>query len=115
MHDYGRFLQLHLRGLRGRDGALKATTIQELHGRVATKNPARGSAMGWTVMPRDGIESHEHVGSYGAYVAYATIQPSRDVAVGAFTNLGGSQDLRDAVARVALRIATRVATAEKPD
>lgn len=40
-----------------------------------------------------------YVGSYGAYVAYATIQASRDVAVGAFTNLGGGQDLRDAVAR----------------
>jgi D-alanyl-D-alanine carboxypeptidase len=102
MPDYGRFLQLHLRGLRGRDDVLKATTIQNLHG---------GVALGWTVIPRDGVESHEHVGSYGAYVAYATIQPSRDVAVSVFTNLGGGQDLRDAVARVALRIATRVATA----
>jgi hypothetical protein len=66
-------------------------------------------------MPRDGVQSHEHVGSYGAYVAYATIQPSRDVAVGVFTNLGGGQELRDAVGRVALRMATRVATAGKPD
>jgi D-alanyl-D-alanine carboxypeptidase len=115
MQDYGRFLQLHLRGLRGRDDALKARTIQELHGRAAPNNPAQGSAMGWAVMPRDGVESHEHVGSYGAYVAYAKIQPSRDIAVGVFTNLGGGQDLKDAVARVALRIATRVATARKPD
>jgi CubicO group peptidase (beta-lactamase class C family) len=106
MQDHGRFLQLHLRGLRGRDDVLKATTIQELH-------RAPGSAMGWAVMPRDGVESHEHVGSYGAYVAYATIQPSRDVAVGAFTNMGGGQDLRDAVARIALRIAGRAATAGK--
>ncbi|HYN06160.1 MAG TPA: serine hydrolase domain-containing protein [Vicinamibacterales bacterium] len=98
MQDYGRFLQLHLRGLRGRDDVLKATTIQDLHRRVA---------LGWTVLPRDGVESHEHVGSYGAYVAYATIQPSRDIAVGVFTNIGGGQGLRDAVARVALRIATR--------
>ena len=106
MPDYGRFLQLHLRGLRGRDDVLKATTIQDLHRRVA---------MGWTVIPRDGVESHEHFGSYGAYVAYATIQPSRDIAVGVFTNMGGSQGLRDAVARVAMRIAARVATAGKSD
>lgn len=106
MPDYGRFLQLHLRGLRGRDHALKATTIQELHRRVA---------LGWTVLPRDGVESHEHFGSSGAYVAYATIQPSRDIAVGVFTNIGGAQGLRDAVARVALRIATRVATAGQSD
>jgi D-alanyl-D-alanine carboxypeptidase len=110
LQDYGRFLQLHLRGLKGRDDALKATTIQALHGTGGPNTRAEGSAMGWAVMPRDGIVSHEHVGSYGAYVAYATIQPSRDIAVGTFTNMGGGQDLRDAVARVALRIATRVAT-----
>ena len=105
MADSGRFLQLHLRGLRGRDDVLKATTVQVLHRKTAPINPSLGFVMGWSVMPRDGIQSHEHVGSYGAYVAYATIQASRDVAVGAFANLGGGQDLRDAVARVALQIA----------
>ena len=64
-------------------------------------------------MPRDGVRSHEHVGSYGTYVAYATVQPSRDVAVGAFTNVGGGQDLRDAVGRVALQIAVRLSASEK--
>jgi CubicO group peptidase (beta-lactamase class C family) len=114
-HDYGRFLQLHLRGLRGRDDVLKATTIQELHKKVPPLNPATGSAMGWSVMPRGGAESHEHVGSYGAYVAFASIQVSRDVAVGAFANLGGGQDLRDTVGRVALQIAERFSTGEKPN
>lgn len=113
IQDYGRFLQLHLRGLRGRDDVLKATTIQELHKRGTSNDSASNAAMGWALMPRDGVESHEHVGSYGAYVAYATIQPSRDIAVAAFGNLGGGQDLRNAVAMVALRIATRVAAAEK--
>jgi CubicO group peptidase (beta-lactamase class C family) len=105
--DYGRFLQLHLRGLRGRDDVLKAETIQDLHSPVAPINPGSGSAMGWSLMPRDGVRSHEHVGSYGAYVAYATIQPSRDLAVAAFANVGGGQDVRDAVGRVALMIAAR--------
>jgi CubicO group peptidase (beta-lactamase class C family) len=113
--DYGRFLQLHLRGLTGRDDVLKATTVQDLHRKTAPINPSLAFVMGWSVMPRDGVESREHVGSYGAYVAYATIQASRDVAVGVFANLGGGQDLRDAVARVALRIATQVSTAEKFD
>jgi CubicO group peptidase (beta-lactamase class C family) len=110
VQDYGRFLQLHLRGLRGRDDVLKATTIQALHARVAPDSSPIGSVMGWSVMPRDGVQSHEHVGSYGAYVAFATIQPSRDVAVGVFTNIGGGQELRDTVGRLALRIATRVST-----
>jgi CubicO group peptidase (beta-lactamase class C family) len=104
--DAGRFLQLHLRGLRGRDDVLRATTIQDLQ-----RDP--GSAMAWAVTTLDGVASHQHFGSYGAYVAYAVIQPSRDIAVGTFTNLGGGQDLKDAVARVALQIATRVATVEK--
>jgi CubicO group peptidase (beta-lactamase class C family) len=108
--DYGRFLQLHLRGLRGRDDVLKATTIQDLHRRVAPIDPSPGSAMGWSIMPREGVQSHEHVGSYGAYVAYATIQPSRDVAVAIFANLGGGQDVRDAVGRAALQIAARLST-----
>jgi D-alanyl-D-alanine carboxypeptidase len=115
LQDFGRFLQLHLRGLKGRDDVLKATTIQDLHRKVAPINPGPGSLMGWALMPRDGVESHEHVGSYGAYVAYATIQPSRDLAVGAFTNVGGGQDLRDAVAKVALQIAARLSTDEKSD
>ena len=106
--DYGRFLQLHLRGLRGRDDVLKATTVQDLHRKTPPINPSLAFVMGWSVMPRDGVESREHVGSYGAYVAYATIQASRDVAVGVFANLGGGQDLRDAVARVALQIAARL-------
>lgn len=101
-----RFLQLHLRGLRGQDDGLKARTIQELQGRSPGTGQL-GGAVGWNVMPRDGVESHEHFGSSGAYVAYATIQPSRDVAVGVFTNLGGDQQLRDAIARIALRIAAR--------
>jgi len=103
--DYGRFLQLHLRGLNGRDDVLKAATIQELH--------RRGSAMGWSLMMRGEVVSHEHVGSYGAFVAFATIQPARDLAVAAFTNIGGGQDLRDAVGRLALQIATRLSAHEK--
>lgn len=111
--DYGRFLQLHLRGLRGRDDVLKAATVQDLHRETAPINPSMRFAMGWSVMRRGGVESHEHVGSYGAYVAYATIQASRDLAVAAFTNLGGGQDLRDAVGGVALQIATRLTTDKK--
>ena len=111
--DYGHFLQLHLRGLRGRDDVLKAATVQALHRPAAPINPSLGFAMGWSVMTRDGVQSHEHVGSYGAYVAYATIQPSRDLAVGAFTNLGGGQELRDAVAKGALQIATRLSAEKK--
>jgi CubicO group peptidase (beta-lactamase class C family) len=103
--DIGRFLQLYLRCLRGQDDGLRARTIQELQGRNVDGS-RRGPGAAWNVMPR-GVESHEHFGSSGAYVAYATIQPSRDVAVGVFTNLGSREGLREAVAKIALQIAGR--------
>jgi hypothetical protein len=71
--------------------------------------------MGWSLMVRGGIESHEHVGSYGAYVAYATNQPARDLAVAALTNIGGGHDLRDGVGRIALLVVTRLSAGEKFD
>ena len=114
LSDCARFLQLHLRGLRGRDDGLKARTIQALQNRDPDRS-YRGPAVAWNVIPRDGAESHEHFGSSGAYVAYATIQPSRDVAVGVFTNLGSVEGLRDAIARIALRIAARYSAGEKVD
>jgi CubicO group peptidase (beta-lactamase class C family) len=111
LSDYGRFLQLHLRGLRGRDDGLKARTIQELHG-LSPDSRLRRPAMGWNRMPRAGGDSHEHRGSNGAYVAFATIQPSRDVTVAVFANLGGVQDLSD-IASIALRIAARYSADDK--
>lgn len=112
MPAYGRFLQLHLRGLRGRDDVLKATTIRELHRLVPPINPALGFGMGWVVATRDGSVSHEHGGSYGAYVAHATIHPSRDAAVAVLTNVGGDQVLKDAVAELAGAIIARVSATD---
>ena len=43
------------------------------------------------------------------------MQPSRDVAVGVFTNVGGGQDLKDAVATLALQVAVKVAGTAKPE
>lgn len=51
----------------------------------------------------------------GAFVAYATIQPARDLAVAVFTNMGGGQDLRDAIGRLALQIATRLSASSQSD
>ena len=115
MQDYGRFLQLHLRGLRGRDDLLKATTIQDLHRRVAPNNPALGFAMGWAVMTRDGVESHEHVAATAHTSPMRPFSPHANCGRRLHQYIGGGQDLRDAVARVAMQIATRVSTVKKFD
>jgi hypothetical protein len=44
--DYGRFLQLQLRGLRGHDDVLKATTIQDLQRKAESINPSLGFLLG---------------------------------------------------------------------
>ena len=78
-------------------------------------NPSLGFASGWSVMPRGDVESHEHVGSYGAYVAYATIQTSRVRAAGVspISVRSGAQGC--GVRRVALQIVARLSTDKKLD
>src|SRR5207247_1750555 len=62
--DYAKFLQLHLRGLEGRDGLLKADTIKRLHTRVDDK-----VALGWGVVELEGALASVHSGSAGTFYA----------------------------------------------
>ncbi|MHC5114666.1 MAG: serine hydrolase domain-containing protein [Planctomycetota bacterium] len=58
--DLARFAALHLEGLRGRDGAVTADTIERLH-----RLPETGAryAAGWSIHPmRDGTLEHAHAG-----------------------------------------------------
>jgi len=57
--DYARFIQLHLRGLRGSDGALTAATIRALHSPVAPFDSATGFGLGWGIYTRDGYETRQ--------------------------------------------------------
>ena len=95
LEDYGRFLQQHLRGLRGVDGLLKAATVRELHTPIAPVDTSAGYAAGWGVVIRDGVETHGHSGSGGAYIAITAIQPTRDFAVAFLTNIGGDDVMAD--------------------
>jgi len=74
--DYGRFLQMHLQGLAGRNTILKAQTVRALH------TPIDGSAFGWGV----GRESHGHNGSGGTFWATVKMWPRLDLAVAVATN-----------------------------
>jgi CubicO group peptidase (beta-lactamase class C family) len=108
--DYGRFLQLHLRGLRGQDASLKAATIQALHAAIPPFDPSVTWGMGWGATTIDGVVSHVHAGSAGAYIALATIQPSRDVAFAIVTNVGADGlDLERSLSRLRPEIAAMAA------
>jgi D-alanyl-D-alanine carboxypeptidase len=88
--DYARFLRLHLAGLRGSDGLLKASTVQHLH------TPLDSYGLGWGVGLMDGVLSSGHVGSAGGFLTVASIWPGSDLAAAAVTNLESSEALEAA-------------------
>jgi CubicO group peptidase (beta-lactamase class C family) len=108
--DYGKFLQMHLRGMRGIDGVVKATTIRELHTAIAPVDSGTKFGAGWGfATTADGFETHGHTGSGGAYIAVAAIQPSRDFAIAILTNIGGNDDVLPAMAKLRAVITPRLA------
>jgi CubicO group peptidase (beta-lactamase class C family) len=94
MAAYGRFLQLHLRGLAGQDGLLRAATVRELH------RPDGGYALGWGIQVEGSGAIHFHEGSAGTFHAVTLLDPRRGIAVATVTNAGGDR-AADAVRRAA--------------
>ncbi len=80
--DYAKFLQLHLAGLAGHDGLLKASSIQRLHA-----GPGE-YAMGWLLRELDGTAAHWHTGSTDTFFSRVIMLPERDIAVAVMTNTG---------------------------
>jgi CubicO group peptidase (beta-lactamase class C family) len=88
--DYARFLQVHLRGLQGRDTPLlKAATIKHLH--TSPGSPPDRFGLGWGLQDFDGAPASVHVGSAGTFYAITIIQPTRDLGVAVFANAGGER------------------------
>jgi len=104
--DYGRFLQLHLRGLRGEEtDALPVSAIRYLHesqGPMSEEADGPAYGLGWVVLDHHGVRTSGHSGSLGTFKTRAVIQPSRDLAVAVAANAGDEADaatseLRDAL------------------
>jgi len=90
LEDYAQFLQVHLRGLQGRDTPLlKAATIKHLH--TSPVSPPDKYGLGWGLQDFDGAPASVHVGSAGAFYAITIIQPTRDLGVAIFANAGGER------------------------
>jgi len=90
LEDYAHFLQINLRGLKGRDTPLlKATTIKHLH--TSPVSPPDRYGLGWGLQDFDGAPASVHVGSAGTFYAITIIQPTRDLGVAVFANAGGER------------------------
>ena len=88
--DYGKFLQLHLAGLAGRDGLLQAASIQHLHAASIPRlhDGPDEYAMGWFLREFDGTSAHWFTGSTETFFSRVVMLPERDVAVAVLTNAG---------------------------
>ncbi|MEO5596889.1 MAG: serine hydrolase domain-containing protein, partial [Lysobacteraceae bacterium] len=80
--DYAKFLQLHLAGLAGRDGVLKASSIQRLHA-----GPGE-NAMGWFRGELEGLPAHWHTGATETFFSRVIMLPEQGVAIAVLTNAG---------------------------
>jgi D-alanyl-D-alanine carboxypeptidase len=90
LDDYARFLQVNLRGLRGRDTPLlKSATIQHLH--TSPVSPPDRYGLGWGLQDFDGAPASVHVGSAGTFYAITILQPTHDLGVAVFANAGGER------------------------
>ena len=113
--DYAIFLQLQLRGLKGRDTSLlRAVTIQHLH--TPPVAPGDNFALGWGVQDFDGAPASVHVGSAGTFYSIVVVEPTRDLAVAVFANAGGERAAaatKDAIKTLVRRFTAPGATEEE--
>jgi CubicO group peptidase (beta-lactamase class C family) len=97
LHDYARFVQLHLRGMLGQDDSgISAEMINQLHKtRIITGEPFEQSyAAGWFIEKINGETIHWHSGSAGNFVVKMAINPARRKGVVVVTNVGDIQGVR---------------------
>lgn len=101
VRDYARFVQLHLRALRGMPRLLRADSFIELH-------RARGDyALGWGFGTLNGVRAEAHQGSAGTFDALVVMQPDRNRAVIALANAGDDEDrVTGAMVQAAARLVT---------
>ena len=80
VNDYARFIQAHLRGLRGIADVISASSYRHLHSSMGRY------ALGWINAPINGVRTSAHDGSAGTFYALAAIQADRDRAVVVLVN-----------------------------
>ncbi|MBI1756467.1 MAG: beta-lactamase family protein [Fimbriimonas ginsengisoli] len=91
--DLAAFGAEHLKGLKGQDGLLKATTVERLHRGEPEPGGDRAYACGWSVQEGPVLGPiHGHNGSNGTFRAELGVFPKLNLAVASITNRGGESD-----------------------
>lgn len=108
--DLNRFGQEHMKGLQGKNGLLKASTVKRLH--TGQKEPEGELiyACGWGIESFPGVETfHGHNGSNGTMRAQLCIFPKAGLVVTGIINSGGGEMGMNPGLQAALAIAKRYA------
>lgn len=92
--DLAKYGNAHLKGLKGQNGFLKASTIAKLHrGFPEQLRGGRLYACGWGIDTLPGVlPFHGHNGSNGTMRAQLAIFPGANLVVAAIVNRGGEDD-----------------------
>jgi len=103
--DWARYVQAHLRGLRGQSTGIPGLTpqiVRQLH-----QGPTDGITRGaWQLQPVSGVPSSIFIGSTDTFYAFVVIQPDKDRALVTVTN-GVDPDASSPVNDLALAAVTQ--------
>ena len=80
--DFAKFVQMHLRGCRGKETILKAETVQFMHEGV------QGYGLGWQIIDKGEVKVSAHNGSAGTFYSQAVIFPLRNFGIVVACNAG---------------------------
>jgi CubicO group peptidase (beta-lactamase class C family) len=87
--DLALYAKMHLYGLAGHDGAVKAATIKQLHLPPESQEGGAGYAGGWMIVEKEGLGTvHTHSGSAGTFYATVELYPDENRAIVVAMNAG---------------------------
>jgi CubicO group peptidase (beta-lactamase class C family) len=80
--DLALYAKMHLDGLAGNDGIVKAETIRRLHTPPEARNDGLIYAGGWMITEKEGLGTvHTHSGSAGTFYATIELYPDENRAI----------------------------------
>lgn len=86
INDFARYVQEHLRGLRGQSGLLTAASYRQIH--TPFRNNTMNYGLGWCIEIRSGRPISWHTGSAGTFYARMALAHDIDYGVVVATNAG---------------------------
>jgi CubicO group peptidase (beta-lactamase class C family) len=98
--DLALYAKLHLEGLAGRDGVIKASTVAHLHTPPQSDDDDMRYACGWRIVEKeDGGTVHKHSGSAGTFYATVELYPEESRAIAVVTNAGTGAGAAESIIR----------------